>query len=406
MERLKILFERWWIVLALVASVPFFYTQALANEGAVDYVNNAFFSFWLAGRMIWTGGHPYSSIEWAVGHHSYGATYIPDPIFPYPLPLTLFMAPLGLLSIRDSYILWGTLSQLIVAAMIFLLATLWDGLNRRLFALLILVAVILNGNIHLMVLTGGIGSLFLVFLAAALYCAHRGWNFLSGVLLAFLALKPPLLVIVALIGLWLLLRRNWKMIAGIVSGGLGLLVVGMIQDPGWVAKFQGVGGNLFSLRLGYQPTIISYTRLACGGDLTCALWLYILIGCLLVGAYAWFIWKQRDQLGILPVFSLAIALGVLLPPYLWSYDYVLLVIPLVYISLELVCRTASYIRATLILIAFDTLSLVAVILFWLNPASDALTIQRDMWSIWVGLFVCAVCWWMVFRGQSDKFEEK
>jgi len=400
MARLKILFERWWMVLVLVAFLPFAYNAAVANERSVDYVNNGFFTFWLSGHMNWTGGHPYSSADWVAGHHANGATWIPNQIFPYPLPLALVTAPLGLLPIGQAYILWGVLSQLLVAATILALSTFWQGLNQRLFAVFILVAAVLNSNVHLMLQTGTIGSLFLVFLLAALYCQHKGWDFAAGVALALMALKPPLLTIVALIGLWLLLRHNWKMIAGVLVGGLALLGIGMAQDVGWVDKFRGASENLFNMRLGNQPTIISYTRLACNGDLTCAVWTYALAALVLVGLYAWLLWAKRETLTPMSVFSAAITLGVLLPPYIWSYDYVLLVIPICYICFELLRRKRGYVYALVFLFVLDCISFWGAFLFSTHPESNALTIQRDMWSIWVGILALVVCWWVV--GKADR----
>ncbi len=406
MDKLKILFERWWMVLVLVVCLPFFYDAAVANEHSIDYVNNGFFTFWLSGQMNWTDAHPYAAADWVAGHHANGATWIPNQIFPYPLPLALIMAPLGLLPIQQAYILWGVLSQMLVAVSILMLSTSWDGLNRRLFAVFILIAVIFNSNIHLMLLTGTIGSLFLIFLTAALYFKQKNWDVAAGMALALMALKPPFLTIVVLIGLWLLLRRNWKMIGGVVFGGLALLGIGMAQDIDWVAKFRGASENLFNLRLGNQPTIISYTHLMCNGELTCAVWLYIFVVLVLVGLYIWLVWKKRDTLSPLYVFSAAIALGVLLPPYLWSYDYVLLVIPLCTICFELLRRKRGYVYALLFLLVLDLLSLGAAFLFSTNPESSALTIQRDMWSIWVGILVLVASWWIVFRQDATKIRSK
>ncbi len=404
MDKIKIFLERWWMVLVLVAALPFFYSIAINNERSVDYVNNGFFTFWLSGRMNWTGAHPYSSVDWVGGHHANGATWIPNQIFPYPLPLALLMAPLGLLSMQHAYIVWNILSQVIVALSILWLTTFWQGLNRRAFAVVLLVAVTLNSNIHLMLLTGTISALFLVFLVLALYFMEKRRDLAAGIMLSLLALKPPFLAIVVLIGLWLLFRRNWKAIGGIILGGLVLLGIGMLQDLRWVEKFRGASENLFNIRLGNQPTLISYSRLACGGDLTCALAIYILATVALTGLYVWLVWRKRDALTPLKVFSAAIALGVLLPPYIWSYDYVLLVIPLCTICFELVRRRESYLYATLFLLVLDALSLGMVTLFWSNPESDALTIQRDMWSIWVGILVLVAAWWMVFRVRAEQSE--
>jgi len=121
----------------------------------------------------------------------------------------------------------------------------------------------------------------------------------------------------------------------------------------------------------------------------------------LVGLYAWLLWKKRTLLTPLTVFSTAIALGVLLPPYIWAYDYVLLVIPVCYICFDVIRRTASYVFAILFLLVLDGVAITAAILFAFSPASPALTIQRDMWSIWVGILVLGIVWGMVFAQKPE-----
>jgi hypothetical protein len=401
MERLKIFFERWWAVLALVVLLPVYYGIAVNNERNVDYVNNGFFTFWLSGRMEWTGEHPYSSTEWVNGHHTNGAVWIPNKIFPYPLPLALLTAPLGFFPIEQAYILWDMLAQVLIALCILWLARRWEGLNRQAYAIFVLVATVLNGNVFLGLMTGTIAALFVVFLTVSLYFMETRRPLLAGIALAGLALKPPLLTVVALIGIWLLFRRNWKAIGGIVLGGLGLLVIGLIQDPLWVPKFLGAGESLLGMRLGHQPTILSYTRLACSANMTCAFVAYILVALALVALFAFLIWKKRETLSPMTVFSAAIALGVLLPPYIWSYDYTLLIIPLCFVVFELIRLRATYIHSTLFLLLFDILSIAGLVLFWMNPDSDALTIQRDMWSIWVGMLALGITWWMVFSPPPE-----
>lgn len=396
-EKIKTFLERWWMLLVLLICLPVFaYIAINSFHGKDGIVNNGFFTFWLSGHMIWTGESPYSSTAWLGGHHANNATWIPNQIFPYPLPLALLTAPLGALPIEQAYVLWVFLSQVIVTLGILWLSTFWEGLNRRVFAVMIVVAYIFNNNMISTLQTGTIGALFFLFLLVALYCKQKKWDFAAGVVLALLALKPLFLVVVALIGIWLLMQRNWKMMGGIIAGGLGLFVIGLIQDVNWVNKFRGASENLFNMRLGNQPTIISYTRLACGGEMTCATTLYLVGVLFLVGLYAWLLWKKRAMLTPLTVFSTAIALGVLLPPYIWAYDYVLLVIPVCYICFDLIQRTASYLYAILFLLVLDGIAITAAILFALSPASPALTIQRDMWSIWVGILVLVTVWAMVF----------
>ena len=401
-EKIKLFLTRWWMVLLILALLPVYYSIAVNNERNVDYVNNGFFTFWLSGRLPWLGQHPYSSIDWVNGHHANGAIWIPNKIFPYPLPLALITAPLGLLPIAQAYILWDTLAQVLIALSILWLATRWEGLNRQLYVVFVLVATILNGNIYLGLMTGTFAALFLAFLTLALYFMETDRPVLAGIALAGLALKPPLLTVVALIGIWFLFQRKWRAIGGILVGGLGLFLIGLLQDPAWLQKFQGASENLLNMRLGNQPTILSYTRLVCAGGFSCAFSLYALIALLLVGLFAWLVWRKRATLSPLRVFSAAIALGMLLPPYLWSYDYALLLIPICYIAFDLIRRRATYLHSTVFLLLLDAISIAGLVMFWMNPASDALTIQRDMWSIWVALLVLGITWWMVFGPQVEQ----
>ncbi len=403
--RLTQFLKRTWMFLALAVMLPVYWNIAVINEQRVDYVNNGFFKFWLAGQMTWTPAHPYSLEDWDAGHRLNGSTWMDEKRFAYPLPLALIVSPLGLLPIETAYILWDFVAQILIALCLLWLATHWEGLNRRLYVLFLLLATTLNGNIYLGLMTGTVAALFLVFLTLALFFLEKRRDLLAGFFLALVILKPPLVTILVLLGLWLLFSRRWRVIGGMALGGLSLLVVGLLQDPQWLQKFLGTGDSLLGMRLGHQPTILSYTNLACGGDLNCAMTWYALIALALVALFAWILWKKHAKLTPLMAFSLALPLGMLLPPYIWSYDYTLLVIPIAYIAFEMVRRQKTYIYATLFLLVLTALALAGLTMFWMNPDNDALTIQRDMWSIWIGLYVLAFAWWLALRAPQETLKE-
>jgi len=396
--------ERYWMPLVLAAMLPVYWNIALLNEQRVDYVNNGFFKFWLAGQMTWTPAHPYSPEDWDEGHRQNGSTWMDEKRFAYPLPLALLVSPLGLLPLKTAYILWDFVAQILIAGCLLWLATHWEGLNRRLYVLFLLLAITLNGNVYLGLMTGTVAALFLVFLTLALLFLEKKSDWPAGFFLALVMLKPPLVTILLLLGFWLLFSRRWRAIGGMALGGLALYVIGLLQDPQWLQKFLGTGDSLLGMRLGHQPTLLSYARLVCNGNLTCATTGYALVALALVAIFTWILWKNHTKLTPLMAFSLAIPLGVLLPPYLWSYDYTLLVLPVAYTALEMVRRQKTYIYATLFLLALTALSLAGLTLFWMNPANDALTIQRDMWSIWTGLYVLAAAWWLALRAPSESAE--
>ncbi len=80
----------------------------------------------------------------------------------------------------------GLPGAVLIALCLLWLATRWQGLNRRLYVLfLLLVAATLNGNIHPGLMTGTMAALFLVFLTLALYFLENGRDALAGFALAF-----------------------------------------------------------------------------------------------------------------------------------------------------------------------------------------------------------------------------
>ena len=216
--KLTLFLERYWMLLALGVMLPVYWNIAVLNEQRVDYINNGFFKFWLAGRMTWTAEHPYSLEDWDAGHKQFGATWMDEKRFAYPLPLALIVSPLGLLPIKTAYILWDFLAQILIAVCLLWLATHWEGLNRRLYVLFLLAAATLNGNIYLGLMTGTVAALFLVFLTLALFFLEKKRDVLAGFFLSLVILKPPLVTILILMGLWLLFSRRWRVIGGMALG--------------------------------------------------------------------------------------------------------------------------------------------------------------------------------------------
>ncbi|MDW8227745.1 MAG: hypothetical protein RMJ60_08105, partial [Anaerolineales bacterium] len=72
----------------------------------VRSANSDFFTFWLAARLVLEGYNPYLTDIWVGGHHLYGATWIPNQTFIYPLPVALLFLPLGALPLYWAYLLW------------------------------------------------------------------------------------------------------------------------------------------------------------------------------------------------------------------------------------------------------------------------------------------------------------
>jgi Glycosyltransferase family 87 len=380
------------IVLTVIILGVIFYLKAMQNYTHQDYTNSNFFFFWLSGRMMWTGQNPYNSAQWLAGHDAFGATWKPNQIFPYPLPLAFFMAPLGLLSLGQAYIVWQIVSEIIIALIVLWLLSHWQGQAQRLLFLPLIIFLLFFGPVYLTLQIGSVGPLALAAILLAILLLERDQSLLAGIILSLTILKPPQgLTILILAGIWFLARRNWKAIIGVAVGGITLLIVGMLRDPLWVIKFRGASGIILDRTLGVDSNIYSYAYLACNQNLPC-MWIAGTLGSILIlGLGAYYLWRNRDRFSAWEAFNIIIPLGFVSTIYLWSYDQLPYVIPIVWIVGTLVERTKSYLQVFVFLIILDVLSIYSLLV-------QAHT-QKDLLSILNTILVLGMCLWLM-RGTS------
>ena len=383
------------MVLAVILLGVIFYLKAMQNYIHQDYTNTNFFFFWLAGRMMWTGQNPYNATQWLAGHDAFGATWKPNQIFPYPLPLAFLMAPLGLISLGQAYVAWQIVSQIIVALTVFWLLRHWQGKAQRILFLPLVIVLLFFGPVYLTLLIGSIGPLALAAIVLAIFLLERDQSLLAGIVLSLTILKPPQgLTILILAGIWLLARRNWKAIIGIALGGIIMLIAGILRDPLWVIKFRGASAVVLDRTMGIDSNIYSFAYLACNQSVPC-MWIAGTLGSLLVIAIGgYYLWRNRDRLNAWEAFNIIIPLGFVSTIYLWSYDQLPYVIPVVWIVGTLVERTKSYIHVFIFLVVLDVLSIYSLLV-------QANT-QKDLFSIVNTILVLGMCLWLMHRKSQPK----
>jgi Glycosyltransferase family 87 len=383
------------MVLAVILLGMIFYLRAMQNYIHQDYTNTNFFFFWLAGRMMWTGQNPYNATQWLAGHDAFGATWKPNQIFPYPLPLAFLMAPLGLISLGQAYVAWQIVSQIIVALTVFWLLRHWQGKAQRILFLPLVIVLLFFGPVYLTLLIGSIGPLALAAIVLAIFLLERDQSLLAGIVLSSTILKPPQgLTILILAGIWLLARRNWKAIIGIALGGIIMLIAGILRDPLWVIKFRGASAVVLDRTMGIDSNIYSFAYLACNQSVPC-MWIAGTLGSLLVIAIGgYYLWRNRDRLNAWEAFNIIIPLGFVSTIYLWSYDQLPYVIPIVWILGTLVERTKSYVHVIIFLVVLDVLSIYSLLV-------QANT-QKDLFSIVNTILVLGMCLWLMHRKSQPK----
>ncbi len=372
-----------FIVILLVS----FYSIKAMRESADNkdgYAN--FFVFWLSGKMVANGQNPYDQAEWLAGYRENGFDNSADPIFLYPLPLSVFLLPFGLFSYANAFLIWKITTQILITIIIIILLQHWQiSIRKWLILPLVLLAVMFYGPAILLLRTGSLSAgtaliicLFIVFL-------EKKVSFFSGILLSLIILKPSQgLTILVLVGVWLIATKNWKVIQGLFLGGVILWIIGASVDLTWVSKFLNSGAAAFDRRLGFQSNVWSFSYLVCKGAMDCTYLLGSRSALILLGVTARYLWKQKDKISIWGVMNISIPLGFVTTVYLWQYDQILYMIPIVWIVGTLIQKTKTYFPAFIFLLISTAYSLYALFKMF-GPNG----LVGDLWSIGNTLIIFA-----------------
>ncbi|HQV63738.1 MAG TPA: glycosyltransferase family 87 protein [Anaerolineales bacterium] len=380
------------ITLSLIGGMIFLRTQM---SKTFDYQNSNFAFFWLSGRMILEGESPYNETQYLAGHDTYGIKWRPNNIFPYPLPLALIFIPFGLISLANAYILWQIVSLVSIALIIFILLNHWKDSAQRRLLIPIFAFMFFFGPLYLTLFTGSIGAIAALVILGAILLFEKDKSLLAGIVLSLTILKPPQgLPILLLAGIWFLARRDWKAILGVAIGGISLLLIGMIQDPLWAIKFLGASQAVMDRTQGVHSNVWAFSYLACGGASPCSTLLGGTLGLVLLGLGGFFLWQHQAKVTAWEAFNIIIPIAFVSTIYLWAYDQLTYIIPIVWIVGTLVERTKSYIHAFLFLIVLDVFSFYALVQ---QAATD-----KDLWSLGTTVIVLGMVLGLLYLKPIDK----
>lgn len=358
-----------------------------------DVPNSNFSFFWLAGRMILNSENPYNENQYLAGHDANSMNWQPNKIFPYPLPLALFCIPLGFFSMKTAYIIWQVVSLLLVALTIYFLLNHWQEKTHQTLLVPIFFFLMFWGPLYLTTHAGTFSAFSLIILLAAILLLEKEKSLLAGIILAFTMLKPPQgLTILLLVGVWFLARRDWKAIIGMALGGLAILIVGLVQDPQWIQKFLGAGDAVMDRTLGVHSNVWAFAYLACDGASPCATLLGGTLSLILLSGASLLLWQNQAKWSAWEAMNLIIPVGFLSTIYLWAYDQLVYVIPIVWIVGTLVQKQHSILLAFGFLILLDIVSIFAL-------AQQALT-EKDLWSLGTTILV------LIFLFIAQRMKQK
>ncbi len=347
------------LVVLYLALIPF----SKNTYGAHDFV-----VYWATGQQLAHHANPYekvamAQIEYTAGLHKDLAVGFMRNL-PWALPITL---PLGMLSLRFAGVLWAfaLLGSLLIS--IRLLRILYGEPKnyRHWLAAAFAPAVIclLLGQTSLFALLGYVLFLYL----------HRSRPFLAGMALWLCALKPHLFLVVGAVMLvWVVLNKSYKIIAGAATAlAISIVVTWWIDPAAWMqyAAMMRTSG----IQQEQIPCIGIVLRQYVSPQSTWLQYLPAAVGC--VWGLVYF-WKRREAWDWLHNGNLLMVVSIVVAPYGWIMDQVL-AIPAI---MEGAYRTSS--QMLLILLVAATITLEAELLTGVKLSSLLFFWSAPFWLAW------------------------
>jgi hypothetical protein len=369
-----------------------FYLIAIRIVNPIKYPNSDFFSCWLAGHMAILGQNPYSTDLWIEGHHLFGASWIPNATYIYPLPLSLFFAPLSLLPLYQAFVVWVIGTQFMIFLSIVLLFRLSPNFQKNHFIFLILAGGLLARPITTTLFHGQLSGFLLLVITCIVYVWERGKWWQGAALLPILALKPNLGVpIIVLVLVYLIQQRKISSLIAAGVSALALLLVGFAQNPNWLLEFWEAGNTKLSQTFGFSPTVWGVTSLLCEYRLNCTLGYGISVCLLLLIGFFYLLVKKRGVFSPMIVMGFAITIMLITTLYTWPYDQLLLTAPVIVVIIELAKDRTKCLPVSLVL---TIVSVTAMIMLKISVYT-----QMEIWNVAIPLSVLFLLTWSVAKDR-------
>lgn len=316
----------------------------IVNKKILHLPTNDFTLYWSSSKLLLSSSNPYDP-EGLFQYQSQEGNTDSDGVLMYYPPWTLlFILPLGLL---DREI--GQLAWILVSTTILFICTdkLWlraGGLYRYRW-LAWLVAFSFGPTFAALGFTGQITPLFLLgFTGFFLLIDKPDKDWLTGFFLVLTATKPqvPYLFFI-LLALWIIHRRRWRLLLSTILSVLIITALVMIFDNQVIYHFiQNLIGN--TPIAWATPTLGTYIRYYLGIEGFWVQFIPPLITSILSILY-W--WRKRNHWDWQKALPWILFVSLITSPYTWTYDFVVLVIPLL-IGLSLLLQRISRLPAILL----------------------------------------------------------
>ena len=358
--------------LAVGLAVLFLFGFFDLRDRLVDH--NDFTYTWAGARTIVDGGNPYVPADWLGTIERYHTTPAHEMVFGYPPWIALAAVPIAILPVPIASGLWtfGGMAAAALALRVLLRSLAPDPpLVHFLSGLALFASQPGSANVW----SGQWTFILLAVLAVTVAAVRTRGR--AALLATFLLTTKPQLVVFALPAFARAGLARWGpryLVVAAVPPAVAI-AIGWLAFPGWLEAWRT---KLFEQRLAVQPP----TTLANGlGDLIGPFGAVIaaVVVLALVGAGLAFTPRGDAFLAVW------LAISATTPIYSWSYDHLLLIIPLV-IATAVLGRRSRPAAVTFAAVAFGAYLIVPVLLYVIADAR-----QNESFNIFVPLAVAVSC---------------
>jgi hypothetical protein len=207
------------------------------------------------------------------------------------------------------------------------------------------------------------------------------WNyFIAGASASLVLLKPQLmyLFLFALL-VWILKNRNWLLMAGGFSMLGTLSLISLAMNPQIFSHYWQTFSS-YEVGAWASPTIGMALRLIFGLEYEWLQLLPILIG---LGWFLYFWSKKKHNWNWIDDLPLLLLVGIVTVPYGWTYDMVVLLIPVIAIIIQVMEIKFDW----KVFIFFTAYLFINIITLYLHSFLD------DFWFLWYAPFL--LIWYLI-----------
>lgn len=280
-----------------------------------------FQAYWIYGKTFLNGGNPYSSEIVSLTAKSFGLPEFIAPLYipPHGLPIISVVALLDLDTARK---LWFITCIFLIPFSLYVLSSINHQslhLNKRL-KLYILIFIFLPFYLNLSL--GQITPLLLFIYILSLQIITKGRYYCAGLLVSLLTIKPHLFLFVFLTFFILTIKvKKYDFLVGLITGVMILFLPAILINPEILPIY--ISNMLQNQAEWKTPTIASWLYLKFNLELTTARLIPLVLGVVVFGLFVKN-WKISSPDKLLIWANFALLLSILTAPYLWSYDYILI----------------------------------------------------------------------------------